>query len=69
MKFLVELGRAHKEVWINPDQIVWCEPAGSGTKIHFADGQDLTVDQSPDDIDILCTTARNKVGSARAKKG
>jgi hypothetical protein len=65
----VELGRAHKEVWINPDQIVWCEPAGSGTKIHFADGQDLTVDQSPDDIDILCTTARNRVGSARAEKG
>jgi hypothetical protein len=58
MKFLVELTRTHKEVWINPDQIVWCEPAGPETMIHFTDGQDLTVDQSPDDINILCTTAR-----------
>jgi hypothetical protein len=58
MKLLVELSRAHKEVWISPDQIVWCEPTGSGTKIHFTDGQDFAVDQSPDDIDILCSTAR-----------
>ena len=51
MSSLVKLGRAlvsraHKAVWIDPDQILWCEPAGSGTKIHFTDGQDLTVDQS-----------------------
>jgi hypothetical protein len=49
----VELSRARRKVWIHRDQILWCEPAGSGAKLHFLDGQDLTVDQSPDEVDIL----------------
>jgi hypothetical protein len=63
MSSLVELSRAHvsrahKAVWIDPDQILWCEPVGSGTKIHFTDGQDLTFEQNSDEIDVVFRNAR-----------
>jgi DNA-binding LytR/AlgR family response regulator len=52
------VNRAHKAVWIDFDQILWCESAGSGTKIHFTDGQDLTVEQNPDEIGVIFRNAR-----------
>jgi hypothetical protein len=31
----MELTRAREKVWIDPDQILWCEAAGSEAKLHF----------------------------------
>jgi hypothetical protein len=48
---MLELTRTREKVFIDPDQILWCEAAGSGAKIHLTDDQDLTVEQNPDEID------------------
>ena len=51
---LVELSRARRKIWIDPDDVMWTEAAGSGATVHFLDGWNLTVDQSPNDVEILC---------------
>jgi hypothetical protein len=53
MKSLVKLKRGRHAVWIDPGQVLWSEAVRRGAKIHFIDGQDLTVDNGPGDVDIL----------------
>jgi hypothetical protein len=58
MKSLAKLSRGRRAVWIDPDQVMWSEAVREGATLRFIDGQDLTVDQSPDEIDSLCRNAR-----------
>jgi hypothetical protein len=65
MSSLVELSRRHHAVWIDPDQVLWSEAVRGGAKIHFIDGQDLTVDNGPGDVDILLRRLRQQSSLSR----
>ena len=57
---LAKLSRGRRAVWIDPDQVMWTDAVREGSRLRFIDGQDLTVDQSPDEVDNLFGRAARK---------
>jgi hypothetical protein len=57
---LAKFSRGRREVWTDPDRVMWSEAVREGARLRFIDGQDLTVDQSPDEVDHLFGKGRRK---------
>jgi hypothetical protein len=65
MNSRVKFSRARHAVWIDVDQALWREAARKGTRLHFIDGQDLTVDEKPGDVKRLLRRGRESRRQAR----
>ena len=67
MKSLVKLKRGRHAVWIDPDQVLWCEAGREGTRLHFIDSWDLTVDERPGDVNRLLRRRRQQSSHLRSQ--